>query len=123
MSASRTCVFAVWYEPTDADKACKPFLSESWKALTYTSPNLAELCTMNRTLGLPTPTGAYLFLSPVHGSCTDGDGADKHCGEKQPVVEEAYIKTCSRGSCESTRETILPTAYFRGIYSLVAKTA
>ncbi|XP_012697910.2 pseudouridine-metabolizing bifunctional protein C1861.05 [Clupea harengus] len=45
----------VWYESTDADKACKPFLSESWKALTYTSPNLAELCTMNRTLGLPTP--------------------------------------------------------------------
>ncbi|XP_062403096.1 uncharacterized protein zgc:136858 [Sardina pilchardus] len=46
----------VWFEPTDADKACKPFLSESWKALTYTSPNIAELCTMNRTLGLPTPT-------------------------------------------------------------------
>ncbi|XP_007252903.3 uncharacterized protein zgc:136858 [Astyanax mexicanus] len=45
----------VWYEPTDADKACKPFLSESWKALSYTSPNLAELCTMNRTLHLPTP--------------------------------------------------------------------
>ncbi|XP_062856109.1 uncharacterized protein zgc:136858 isoform X2 [Trichomycterus rosablanca] len=45
----------VWYEPTDADKACKPFLSDSWKALTHTSPNLAELCTMNRTLCLPTP--------------------------------------------------------------------
>ncbi|XP_036376219.1 uncharacterized protein zgc:136858 [Megalops cyprinoides] len=45
----------VWYEPTDADKACKPFLSHSWKALTYTSPNLAELRTMNQTLGLPTP--------------------------------------------------------------------
>uniref|UniRef100_A0A8C1U694 Zgc:136858 n=1 Tax=Cyprinus carpio TaxID=7962 RepID=A0A8C1U694_CYPCA len=47
----------VWFEPTDADKACKPFLSESWRALSYTSPNLAELCTMNHTLGLPTPTG------------------------------------------------------------------
>ncbi|KTF83979.1 hypothetical protein cypCar_00018363, partial [Cyprinus carpio] len=46
----------VWFEPTDADKACKPFLSESWRALSYTSPNLAELCTMNHTLGLPTPT-------------------------------------------------------------------
>ncbi|XP_072519956.1 uncharacterized protein [Salminus brasiliensis] len=45
----------VWYEPTDADKACKPFLSDSWKALSYTSPNLAELCTMNHTLHLPTP--------------------------------------------------------------------
>ncbi|KTG33320.1 hypothetical protein cypCar_00001425, partial [Cyprinus carpio] len=47
---------AVWFEPTDADKACKPFLSESWKALSYTTPNLAELCTMNHTLDLPTPT-------------------------------------------------------------------
>ncbi|KAK6317835.1 hypothetical protein J4Q44_G00111260 [Coregonus suidteri] len=28
----------VWYEPTDCDKACKPFLSDSWKALAYTSP-------------------------------------------------------------------------------------
>ncbi|XP_063052293.1 uncharacterized protein zgc:136858 [Engraulis encrasicolus] len=45
----------VWFEPTDADKASKPFLCDSWKALTYTSPNLAELCTMNHTLGLPTP--------------------------------------------------------------------
>ncbi|XP_036424228.1 pseudouridine-metabolizing bifunctional protein C1861.05 isoform X2 [Colossoma macropomum] len=45
----------VWYEPTDADKACKPFLSDSWKDLSYTSPNLAELCTMSRTLHLPTP--------------------------------------------------------------------
>ncbi|KAL2093600.1 hypothetical protein ACEWY4_010912 [Coilia grayii] len=45
----------VWFEPTDADKASKPFLCESWKALTYTSPNLAELCTINHTLGLPTP--------------------------------------------------------------------
>lgn len=48
---------AVWFEPTDADKACKPFLSESWKSLSYTSPNLTELCTMNQTLGLSTPTG------------------------------------------------------------------
>ncbi|XP_029992046.1 pseudouridine-metabolizing bifunctional protein C1861.05 isoform X2 [Sphaeramia orbicularis] len=45
----------VWYEPTDADKACKPFLSEAWKCLSYLSPNLSELCTMNQTLGLPSP--------------------------------------------------------------------
>ncbi|XP_027128831.1 pseudouridine-metabolizing bifunctional protein C1861.05 [Larimichthys crocea] len=45
----------VWYEPTDPEKACKPFLSDSWKSLSYSSPNLAELCTMNKTLGLPTP--------------------------------------------------------------------
>ncbi|XP_016306584.1 pseudouridine-metabolizing bifunctional protein C1861.05 isoform X1 [Sinocyclocheilus anshuiensis] len=57
----------VWFEPTDADKACKPFLSESWKALSYTSPNLAELCTMNHTLGLPTPTELPRSLEDVLG--------------------------------------------------------
>ncbi|XP_041652144.1 pseudouridine-metabolizing bifunctional protein C1861.05 isoform X2 [Cheilinus undulatus] len=45
----------IWFEPTDSEKACKPFLSDAWKSLSYTSPNLAELVTMNRTLGLPTP--------------------------------------------------------------------
>ncbi|XP_068169684.1 uncharacterized protein zgc:136858 isoform X2 [Antennarius striatus] len=45
----------VWYEPTDSEKACKPFLSDSWKSLSYASPNLAELCTMTKTLGIPTP--------------------------------------------------------------------
>ncbi|XP_071350447.1 uncharacterized protein [Trachinotus anak] len=45
----------VWYEPTDIEKAHKPFLSDAWKSLSYSSPNLAELCTMNKTLGLPTP--------------------------------------------------------------------
>uniref|UniRef100_A0A8C1GC44 Zgc:136858 n=1 Tax=Cyprinus carpio TaxID=7962 RepID=A0A8C1GC44_CYPCA len=57
----------VWFEPTDADKACKPFLSESWRALSYTSPNLAELCTMNHTLGLPTPTELPRSLEDVLG--------------------------------------------------------
>ncbi|XP_069019617.1 uncharacterized protein [Embiotoca jacksoni] len=45
----------VWYEPTDSEKACKPFLSDAWKSLSYSSPNLAELCTMNKTLGVETP--------------------------------------------------------------------
>ncbi|XP_008292944.1 pseudouridine-metabolizing bifunctional protein C1861.05 isoform X2 [Stegastes partitus] len=45
----------VWYEPTDSEKACKPFLSDSWKSLSYSSPNLAELCTMNKTLGIAAP--------------------------------------------------------------------
>ncbi|XP_037834240.1 pseudouridine-metabolizing bifunctional protein C1861.05 isoform X2 [Kryptolebias marmoratus] len=45
----------VWYEPTNAEKARKPFLSDAWKSLSYSSPNLAELCTMNKTLGLKTP--------------------------------------------------------------------
>ncbi|KAM6960566.1 uncharacterized protein FYW47_009136 [Aplochiton taeniatus] len=54
-SIAKKNAFPVWYEPTDADKACKPFLSDSWKALSYTSPNLVELCSMNRTIGLQTP--------------------------------------------------------------------
>ncbi|XP_069551296.1 uncharacterized protein [Brachyistius frenatus] len=45
----------VWYEPTDIEKACKPFLSDAWKSLSYSSPNLAELCIMNKTLGVETP--------------------------------------------------------------------
>ncbi|XP_053889809.1 uncharacterized protein LOC128840168 isoform X3 [Malaclemys terrapin pileata] len=44
---------AVCYEPTDENKASKPFLSDSWKALTYISPNLRELRAINRTLGHP----------------------------------------------------------------------
>ncbi|KAM7057019.1 uncharacterized protein M8220_003282 isoform 3-T3 [Acridotheres tristis] len=46
---------AVYYEPTDENKASKPFLSDSWKALTYISPNLQELRAINRTLGNPLP--------------------------------------------------------------------
>ncbi|KAM9377238.1 uncharacterized protein KZ484_009591 [Pholidichthys leucotaenia] len=45
----------VWYEPTDTEKARKPFLSDAWKSLSYSSPNLAELYTMNKTLGVTTP--------------------------------------------------------------------
>lgn len=64
VSSVCVCVFgcvSVWYEPTDADKACKPFVSESWKALSYTSPNLAELCTINQALCLPTPQGTPCY--------------------------------------------------------------
>ncbi|KAF7224087.1 transcript variant X2 [Nothobranchius furzeri] len=45
----------VWFEPTDKEKARKPFLSDAWKFLSYSSPNLAELCIMNKTLGISTP--------------------------------------------------------------------
>lgn len=45
------------YEPTDENKASKPFLSDSWKALMYISPNLQELRAINRTLGNPLPAG------------------------------------------------------------------
>ncbi|XP_063303670.1 uncharacterized protein LOC134602585 isoform X2 [Pelobates fuscus] len=43
----------VCYEPTDVDKAAKPFRVDSWKALTYISPNLRELISINMTLGYP----------------------------------------------------------------------
>ncbi|XP_064652421.1 uncharacterized protein LOC135503064 [Lineus longissimus] len=33
----------VWYDCTDILKACKPFLSDAWKKLTYIRPNLKEL--------------------------------------------------------------------------------
>uniref|UniRef100_A0A3Q2ZQT9 Zgc:136858 n=1 Tax=Kryptolebias marmoratus TaxID=37003 RepID=A0A3Q2ZQT9_KRYMA len=58
----------VWYEPTNAEKARKPFLSDAWKSLSYSSPNLAELCTMNKTLGLKTPEGDMFFLNAFRGS-------------------------------------------------------
>uniref|UniRef100_A0A8C8C4J4 Carbohydrate kinase PfkB domain-containing protein n=1 Tax=Oncorhynchus tshawytscha TaxID=74940 RepID=A0A8C8C4J4_ONCTS len=61
-SVAKKHAVPVWYEPTDCDKACKPFLSDSWKALAYTSPNLAELCTMNKALGLLTPAGMILII-------------------------------------------------------------
>uniref|UniRef100_A0A668ABN4 Zgc:136858 n=1 Tax=Myripristis murdjan TaxID=586833 RepID=A0A668ABN4_9TELE len=54
-SIAKKYAINVWYEPTDSDKASKPFLSEAWKSLSYLSPNLAELCTMNKNLGIPTP--------------------------------------------------------------------
>ncbi|XP_061578464.1 uncharacterized protein zgc:136858 [Cololabis saira] len=54
-SLARNHNINVWYEPTDTDKACKPFLSDAWKSLSYSSPNLAELCVMNKTLGITTP--------------------------------------------------------------------
>ncbi|XP_048871132.1 uncharacterized protein zgc:136858 isoform X2 [Brienomyrus brachyistius] len=54
-SVAKTNAVPVWFEPTDVEKAKKPFLSESWKALTCTTPNLVELCAMNQALGLPTP--------------------------------------------------------------------
>ncbi|XP_047452891.1 pseudouridine-5'-phosphate glycosidase isoform X2 [Mugil cephalus] len=49
----------VWYEPTSVEKVGKPFLSDAWKSLSYSSPNLAELCTMNKTLGIKTPEDTF----------------------------------------------------------------
>uniref|UniRef100_A0A663EFY4 Carbohydrate kinase PfkB domain-containing protein n=1 Tax=Aquila chrysaetos chrysaetos TaxID=223781 RepID=A0A663EFY4_AQUCH len=56
---------AVCYEPTDENKASKPFLSDSWKALTYISPNLQELRAISRTLGNPLPADLPSRLEDV----------------------------------------------------------
>ncbi|XP_038610759.1 pseudouridine-metabolizing bifunctional protein C1861.05-like isoform X3 [Tachyglossus aculeatus] len=45
----------VCFEPTDENEASKPFLSDSWTALTYASPNLRELRAIARALGHPGP--------------------------------------------------------------------
>ncbi|XP_062989385.1 uncharacterized protein LOC134403272 isoform X4 [Elgaria multicarinata webbii] len=56
---------AVCYEPTDVDKASKPFLSDSWRALACISPNLRELRAINRTLGHPVPADLPSKLEDV----------------------------------------------------------
>uniref|UniRef100_A0A8D0G9H2 Carbohydrate kinase PfkB domain-containing protein n=1 Tax=Sphenodon punctatus TaxID=8508 RepID=A0A8D0G9H2_SPHPU len=53
---------AVCYEPTDENKASKPFLSDSWRSLTCISPNLRELRAINRTLGHPIPADSRHFM-------------------------------------------------------------
>ncbi|XP_059834071.1 uncharacterized protein zgc:136858 [Hypanus sabinus] len=55
-NVAKECSVPVLFEPTDFSSACKPFKTESWKSLTYTSPNLMELWAMNQALGLPVPT-------------------------------------------------------------------
>ncbi|KAM4748686.1 uncharacterized protein WCC33_006060 [Rhinophrynus dorsalis] len=55
----------VCYEPTDVDKAAKPFLSDSWTALTYVSPNLRELISINRTLGYTVPYDVPCALDEI----------------------------------------------------------
>ncbi|XP_008108730.2 uncharacterized protein LOC100556121 [Anolis carolinensis] len=56
---------AVCYEPTDVDKASKPFVSDSWRALAYISPNLRELRAINRTLGHPVPADLPTKLEDI----------------------------------------------------------
>ncbi|XP_061679093.1 uncharacterized protein zgc:136858 [Syngnathoides biaculeatus] len=108
----------VWYEPTDSEKACKPFLSDAWKSMSYASPNLVELCTMNKTLGLQTPKALPNSLEQVlslalalsrplleHLHClvvTLGENGVLVCGEHhmgsvnlQPRIEKKARKLCA----------------------------
>ncbi|GCC37704.1 hypothetical protein chiPu_0016210 [Chiloscyllium punctatum] len=61
----------VLFEPTDSIAACKPFESDSWKSLTFTSPNLQELRAMNEALGLPVPTELPTLMDDVIGVALD----------------------------------------------------
>ncbi|XP_038636880.1 uncharacterized protein zgc:136858 isoform X2 [Scyliorhinus canicula] len=61
----------VLFEPTDSISACKPFKSDSWKSLAYTSPNLMELRAMNETLGLPVPAELPSVMDEVIGVALD----------------------------------------------------
>ncbi|XP_059916430.1 uncharacterized protein zgc:136858 [Gadus macrocephalus] len=80
---------SVWYEPTDSVKASKPFQSESWKQLSYSSPNLAELCTMNTTLGLQTPD---VFPSSL------GDVLSCALALSRPLLEHLHCLIVTLGS-------------------------
>ncbi|XP_072340739.1 uncharacterized protein [Scyliorhinus torazame] len=61
----------VLFEPTDSISACKPFKSDSWKSLAYTSPNLMELRAMNEALGLPVPAELPSVMDDVIGVALD----------------------------------------------------
>jgi hypothetical protein len=43
-----SCFYLVVFEPTCVMKAAKPFTTECWKNITFTTPNINELRTMNR---------------------------------------------------------------------------
>uniref|UniRef100_UPI00398F5D53 uncharacterized protein isoform X7 n=1 Tax=Pristiophorus japonicus TaxID=55135 RepID=UPI00398F5D53 len=61
----------VLFEPTDITNACKPFETDSWKALAYTTPNLMELRAMNEALGLPVPAELPSVIDDVIGVALD----------------------------------------------------
>ncbi|XP_078424365.1 uncharacterized protein LOC144696668 isoform X2 [Cetorhinus maximus] len=61
----------VLFEPTNSVSACKPFKSDSWKSLAYTSPNLMELRSMNEVLGLPVPAELPSVMDDVIGVALD----------------------------------------------------
>ncbi|XP_041072153.1 pseudouridine-metabolizing bifunctional protein C1861.05 [Carcharodon carcharias] len=61
----------VLFEPTNSISACKPFKSDSWKSLAYTSPNLMELRSMNEVLGLPVPAELPSVMDDVIGVALD----------------------------------------------------
>ncbi|XP_066446345.1 uncharacterized protein [Eleutherodactylus coqui] len=79
----------VCFEPTDIDKASKPFTSNSWTALTYISPNLRELLAINRTLG---------HVEDCDILCRLEDKVDTAIGLSLPLLENIHCVIVTLGA-------------------------
>ncbi|XP_070612428.1 uncharacterized protein [Erythrolamprus reginae] len=115
---------AVYYEPTDVNKASKPFLSESWRGLTCISPNLRELRAISQTLGNPGPTDlpskvediiktaialAYPLLRGLHCVVvTLGQHGVLLCGRSKGGSVSLHPQTCYKNGTEELRAVHYP---------------
>ncbi|XP_040294718.1 pseudouridine-metabolizing bifunctional protein C1861.05-like [Bufo bufo] len=79
----------VCYEPTDIDKASKPFTSNCWTALTYISPNLKELLAINRTLG---------YVDDIDIPCELEDIVDTSISLSLPLLENIHCVIVTLGA-------------------------
>ncbi|KAM3926587.1 uncharacterized protein RB166_009390 isoform 1-T2 [Leptodactylus fuscus] len=86
---ARQSAVPVCYEPTDIDKASKPFTSNSWTALTYISPNLRELVSINRTLG---------YVEDIDIPCKLEDIVDTAIGLSLPLLENIHCVIVTLGA-------------------------
>ncbi|XP_069823709.1 uncharacterized protein [Dendropsophus ebraccatus] len=86
---ARQSAVPVCYEPTDIDKASKPFTSNSWTALTYISPNLRELLSINRALG---------YVEDVDIPCKLEDMVDTAISLSLPLLENIHCVIVTLGA-------------------------
>ncbi|XP_069619371.1 uncharacterized protein [Ranitomeya imitator] len=86
---ARRSAVPVCYEPTDIDKASKPFTSNSWTALTYLSPNIKELLAINRTLG---------YVEDIDIPCKLEDIVDMAISLSLPLLENIHCVIVTLGA-------------------------
>ncbi|XP_039217902.1 pseudouridine-metabolizing bifunctional protein C1861.05-like isoform X2 [Crotalus tigris] len=114
----------VYYEPTDVNKASKPFVSENWKGLTCVSPNLRELRAISQTLGNPVPTDlpskvediiktaialAYPLLRGLHCVVvTLGQHGVLLCGRSKGGSVSLHPRTCYENATGELRAVHYP---------------
>ncbi|KAJ7329105.1 hypothetical protein JRQ81_015279 [Phrynocephalus forsythii] len=114
----------VCYEPTDMDKASKPFLSNSWRTLACISPNLRELRAISQTLGYPVPadlpsklediletavTLASPLLKELHCVVvTLGQHGVLVCGRNVGGSVSLHPRICNKGAAEELCATYYP---------------